>query len=82
MGANNSKASSTGDSTHSTHHAHQKIKDLVDLGSVLPNGLYSTAQQDYDLRCVRNLIVARKLAPFYKGTILLLLLLEEEEKMK
>ncbi|KAI9274522.1 hypothetical protein BDA99DRAFT_497793 [Phascolomyces articulosus] len=67
MGANNSKASGTGDSTHSTHHAHQKIKDLVDLGSVLPNGLYSTAQQDYDLRCVRNLIVARKLAPFYKG---------------
>ncbi|KAG2223228.1 hypothetical protein INT45_006109 [Circinella minor] len=67
MGANNSKASGAGDSTHSTHHAHQKIKDLVDLGSVLPNGLYSTAQQDYDLRCVRNLIVARKLAPFYKG---------------
>ncbi|KAI8143987.1 hypothetical protein BJV82DRAFT_91700 [Fennellomyces sp. T-0311] len=67
MGANTSKATAGVDATHSTHHAHQKIKDLVDLGSVLPNGLYSTALQDYDLRCVRNLIVARKLAPFYKG---------------
>ncbi|KAI9312453.1 hypothetical protein BX666DRAFT_1865909 [Dichotomocladium elegans] len=68
MGSNTSKSSgSEGLAPHSAHHAHQRIKDLVDLGSVLPNGIYPTAQQDYDLRVVRILILGRKLAPFYKG---------------
>ncbi|KAI7884880.1 hypothetical protein K492DRAFT_157777 [Lichtheimia hyalospora FSU 10163] len=66
MGANTSKANDPEHhSSHSSHH--HKVKDLVDFGPVLPNGLYPTALQDYDLRCVRNLILSRKLAPFYKG---------------
>ncbi|KAI8380927.1 uncharacterized protein BYT42DRAFT_564695 [Radiomyces spectabilis] len=64
MGANASK--DNGKNAHSVH-THQKIQDLIDLGSVLPNGLYPTTQQDYDPRIVRNLIIARQLAPFYKG---------------
>jgi hypothetical protein len=45
-----------------------KGQDLVDLGSVFPNGLYKTAtEQDYDTRALTSLIKARKLAPFYKG---------------
>ncbi|KAG0168024.1 SNF1-interacting protein [Apophysomyces sp. BC1021] len=66
MGANGSKDNGRA-AAHSVHHTHQKIEDLVDLGSVLPSGLYPTTEQDYDPRCVRNLIIARKLAPFYKG---------------
>lgn len=67
MGANTSKANDPENhSSHSSTH-HHKVKDLVDFGPVLPNGLYPTALQDYDLRCVRNLILSRKLAPFYKG---------------
>ncbi|KAJ8659912.1 hypothetical protein O0I10_004505 [Lichtheimia ornata] len=66
MGANTSKANDP--ENHSSHSStHHKVKDLVDFGPVLPNGLYPTALQDYDLRCVRNLILSRKLAPFYKG---------------
>ncbi|ORY93910.1 hypothetical protein BCR43DRAFT_526338 [Syncephalastrum racemosum] len=64
MGANASKESGL---SRSTHHKHHKIEDLVDLGSVLPNNIYPTTQQDYDARSVRQLIVQRKLAPFYKG---------------
>ncbi|KAF7731990.1 SNF1-interacting protein [Apophysomyces ossiformis] len=68
MGANASRDNGRA-AAHSVHHTHQKIEDLVDLGSVLPNGLYPTTEQDYDPRCVRNLILARKLAPFYKVLI-------------
>lgn len=68
MGANTSKANDP--ENHSSHSStHHKVKDLVDFGPVLPNGLYPTALQDYDLRCVRNLILSRKLAPFYKGIL-------------
>ncbi|KAI9319928.1 hypothetical protein BX666DRAFT_1347009 [Dichotomocladium elegans] len=65
MGASSSKSGEAEScSSHSDHYA---ARDLVDLGSVYPNGLYPTTQQDYDLRSVRNLILIRKLAPFYKG---------------
>ncbi|KAI8973535.1 hypothetical protein BDF20DRAFT_882906 [Mycotypha africana] len=45
----------------------QKLEDLVDLGTVFPNGLYTATEQDYDARIVRKLIIQRKIAPFYKG---------------
>ncbi|KAI8076419.1 uncharacterized protein B0P05DRAFT_545813 [Gilbertella persicaria] len=64
MGANTSK-NTTKNSSNRVHQ--QKIEDLVDLGSVLPNGLYPATEQDYDPRIVRSLIIARKIAPFYKG---------------
>ncbi|KAL0075237.1 hypothetical protein F4703DRAFT_1890529 [Phycomyces blakesleeanus] len=66
MGANTSRESGKS-TTQSMHHTHQKIEDLVDLGSILPNGLYPSTEQDFDSRSVRNLIMTRKLAPFYKG---------------
>ncbi|KAG2236711.1 hypothetical protein BDF21DRAFT_406720 [Thamnidium elegans] len=67
MGANASKNSGKS-SKNSTRIQQQKIEDLVDLGAVFPNGLYTTiTEQDYDARAVRNLIIARKIAPFYKG---------------
>ncbi|KAJ8655003.1 hypothetical protein O0I10_009399 [Lichtheimia ornata] len=47
--------------------AQQTIEESVDYGTTLPNGIYSATQQDFNLRIVRNLIVERKLAPFYKG---------------
>jgi hypothetical protein len=64
MGANTSKG--TGKVSKSTV-CKSKMEDMVDLGAVFPNGLYPTTEQDYDPRVVRSLIVARKIAPFYKG---------------
>lgn len=49
--------------------AQQTIEESVDYGTTLPNGIYSATQQDFNLRIVRNLIVERKLAPFYKGKL-------------
>ncbi|KAI9358211.1 hypothetical protein BD770DRAFT_388136 [Pilaira anomala] len=67
MGANASKSSGKS-SKNSGRIQQQKIEDLVDLGTVFPNGLYkTTTEQDYDPRAVRNLIIGRKIAPFYKG---------------
>lgn len=67
MGANTSRPGGGSSSNNNGAAPHLKARDLVDYGSVLPNGLYATAQQDYDLRTVRNLILSRKLSPFYKG---------------
>ncbi|KAK9763405.1 SNF1-interacting protein [Basidiobolus ranarum] len=39
---------------------------LVDGGGFTPNGIY-TAEQDFDHRVVRKLIVERKISPFYRG---------------
>ncbi|KAJ2957020.1 hypothetical protein NQZ79_g7203 [Umbelopsis isabellina] len=65
MGANNSReATSPATSGASTP---QKFSDLVDLGSLLPCGIYPSAPQDYDYRSVRKLIIDRRIAPFYKG---------------
>lgn len=67
MGANASKSSGKS-SKNANRINQQKIEDLVDLGAVFPNGLYTTTtEQDYDPRVVRSLIVARKISPFYKG---------------
>lgn len=49
-----------------------KIQDLVDLGSIYPNGLYPTTVQEYDTRALSRLIKERKIAPFYKGIYCLL----------
>ncbi|KAI9315371.1 hypothetical protein BX666DRAFT_1860982 [Dichotomocladium elegans] len=43
------------------------IEEQVDFGTVLPNGIYTSTQQDFDLRVVRRFICERRLAPFYKG---------------
>lgn len=67
MGANASKSSGKS-SKNASRINQQKIEDLVDLGAVFPNGLYTTTtEQDYDPRVVRSLIIARKISPFYKG---------------
>lgn len=67
MGANASKSSGKS-SKNASRVNQQKIEDLVDLGAVFPNGLYTTTtEQDYDPRIVRSLIIARKISPFYKG---------------
>ncbi|CEJ05119.1 hypothetical protein RMCBS344292_19067 [Rhizopus microsporus] len=64
MGANTSKSAGKNKATTAYH---QKFEDLVDLGAVFPNGLYPATEQDYDPRIVKSLIIARKIAPFYKG---------------
>ncbi|KAI9267107.1 hypothetical protein EDC94DRAFT_602298 [Helicostylum pulchrum] len=67
MGVNASKSSGKS-SKKTTRIPQQKIEDLVDLGAVFPNGLYTTTtEQDYDARAVKRLIISRKIAPFYKG---------------
>ncbi|KAL1934579.1 hypothetical protein VTP01DRAFT_6761 [Rhizomucor pusillus] len=66
MGAHASK-DAQGSSRSQTEKSQRTGVDSIDYGSVLPNGLYPTSQQEYDLHTVRNLILARKLAPFYKG---------------
>lgn len=66
MGANSSRES-TG-STTSGASSPQKYSDLVDLGSLLPCGIYPNSPQDYDYRSIRKLIIDRRIAPFYKGT--------------
>ncbi|KAI8067754.1 hypothetical protein BC940DRAFT_50361 [Gongronella butleri] len=66
MGANSSKESSSRSASLQSIHL-KKTQEQVDFGSVFPNGLYSTAPQDFDARVLRQLILARKLAPFYKG---------------
>ncbi|GAB5586689.1 SNF1-interacting protein [Umbelopsis nana] len=65
MGANSSRES-TG-STTSGASSPQKYSDLVDLGSLLPCGIYPNSPQDYDYRSIRKLIIDRRIAPFYKG---------------
>lgn len=70
MGAHASK-DAQGSSRSQTEKSQRTGVDSIDYGSVLPNGLYPTSQQEYDLHTVRNLILARKLAPFYKGNSML-----------
>jgi len=69
MGANASKQSGNSKGSKPGRIPQQKIEDLVDLGAVFPNGLYPTTEQDYDPRILQKLIVQRKIAPFYKGTL-------------
>jgi hypothetical protein len=68
MGANNSRESTS--SATSGASTPQKYSDLVDLGSLLPCGIYPSAPQDYDYRSVRKLIIDRRIAPFYKGRLI------------
>lgn len=44
----------------------QKRLGLVDYGSLKPLGLYDQ-NESYDLSMIRELILSKKLAPFYKG---------------
>ncbi|ORX46810.1 hypothetical protein DM01DRAFT_1310911 [Hesseltinella vesiculosa] len=66
MGANSSKENQRTSNIQSIHFK-SKSPEQVDFGTVFPNGLYSTAPQDYDARILRQFIIARKLSPFYKG---------------
>jgi hypothetical protein len=45
-----------------------KLKKVqnVDFGSVVPLGLYGQ-NEDYDLSRIRDLIVSKRISPFYKG---------------
>jgi len=40
---------------------------IIDFGSITPLGLYEKNNGDYDLQVVRELILSKKLSPFYKG---------------
>lgn len=40
---------------------------IIDFGSIIPLGLYEKNNDDYDLQVVRELILSKKLSPFYKG---------------
>ncbi|CAO3609910.1 unnamed protein product [Mucor fragilis] len=40
---------------------------MIDFGSITPLGLYEKNNDDYDLLVVRDLILSKKLSPFYKG---------------
>lgn len=72
MGVNGSKdVSSSRPSARSglfgsTRHEN-KPPERVDFGTVFPNGLYSTTPQDFDARVLRQLILTKKLSPFYEG---------------
>lgn len=67
MGANGSKDASSRSSSLQSIHLKNKPQDLVDFGTVFPNGLYSTTPQDFDTRKLRQLILTRKISPFYTG---------------
>lgn len=40
---------------------------IIDFGSINPLGLYDKCCDEYDLNIVRELILNRKISPFYKG---------------
>lgn len=40
---------------------------LVDHGHVMPQGIFATAEIDYDMSIVKHLIRKGQLAPFYEG---------------
>jgi hypothetical protein len=44
-----------------------KSPERVDFGTVFPNGLYTSTPQDFNARVLRQLILTKKLSPFYKG---------------
>ncbi|KAI8081468.1 uncharacterized protein BX664DRAFT_285516 [Halteromyces radiatus] len=67
MGANGSKDASSRSSSLQSIHFKNKPQEQVDFGTVFPNGLYSTTPQDFDSRILRQLILSKKLSPFYKG---------------
>lgn len=58
-----------GNSNSNVNSNRDRSIDQVDGGYVQPppNSVYSNERQDWDKDVVRNLIVNRKLAPFYKG---------------
>lgn len=51
---------------HSTDR-HNKKYSLVDYGAWVPLGLYDE-NDECDLKLVRELILSKKISPFYKGT--------------
>ncbi|KXS15180.1 hypothetical protein M427DRAFT_32629 [Gonapodya prolifera JEL478] len=56
---------------HSPANSLSQLKDsdlntVIDFGSLAPSGLYH-ANQDWEVRAVRKLILDRRMAPFYKG---------------
>jgi hypothetical protein len=49
-----------------THKKRQQQLQIIDFGSIIPLGLYNK-NDEYDLNLVRELIVSKKISPFYKG---------------
>lgn len=48
-------------------HPSKEAPNGFDNGSLLPTGIYAASIQDYDYPTVRQLILQRRLAPFYQG---------------
>ncbi|KAH8552334.1 hypothetical protein BGW37DRAFT_519866 [Umbelopsis sp. PMI_123] len=48
-------------------HPSKDASHEFDHGSLIPTGIYATSVQDYDYPSVRQLILQRRLAPFYEG---------------
>lgn len=50
-------------------HPSKDAPQEFDQGSLIPTGIYANSVQDYDYPSVRQLILQRRLAPFYEGTL-------------
>lgn len=48
-------------------HPSKDACQAFDNGSLIPTGIYASSIHDYDYPTVRNLILQRRLAPFYRG---------------
>ncbi|KAI9289783.1 hypothetical protein BC943DRAFT_356729 [Umbelopsis sp. AD052] len=48
-------------------HPSKDASQEFDQGSLIPTGIYANSVQDYDYPSVRQLILQRRLAPFYEG---------------
>ncbi|KAG2177777.1 hypothetical protein INT43_003024 [Umbelopsis isabellina] len=48
-------------------HPSKDASQALDNGSLIPTGIYASAIHDYDYPTVRNLILQRRMAPFYRG---------------
>ncbi|KAJ2961868.1 hypothetical protein NQZ79_g2867 [Umbelopsis isabellina] len=48
-------------------HPSKDASQDFDNGSLIPTGIYASSVHDYDYPTVRNLILQRRMAPFYRG---------------
>lgn len=65
--------------------SHSKVNNepklqIIDFGSIMPLGLYNKSDE-YDLNLVKDLILSKKLSPFYKGKEISFLIEESKGKL-
>ncbi|KAI9024997.1 hypothetical protein CLU79DRAFT_92702 [Phycomyces nitens] len=48
---------------------HTVSSQSLELGSTIPNNIYPHSKRDYDDNILKQLILNRRLGPFYKGTL-------------